>query len=157
MEVNRWERGRLEIDRLLADGELEHVTADREVATSLLESATEHLRSAAMLIDTDLEGAYAILYDAARKACSALLEVQGLRATSRGGHIAVREAVIAQFGSATGGDPLRAFDRLRRRRNDTEYPGGASSLNREEVDEALDRATSIVEYANSLIAHLPVY
>ena len=43
-------------------------------------------------------GAYQPPYDALRKAAAALLAVQGLRATSRGGHIAIQDAVRAQFG-----------------------------------------------------------
>lgn len=38
-----------------------------------------------------------------------------------GCHIALREAVDAQFGGLPGAQPLRAFDRLRRRRNTVEY------------------------------------
>jgi hypothetical protein len=43
----------------------------------------------------DLPGAYQLAYDALRKSAASLLEVQGLRATSRGGHIAIQDAVIA--------------------------------------------------------------
>jgi hypothetical protein len=54
------------------------------------------------------------------KARRALLEAQGLRATSRGGHIAVQDAVVAQFGSSIRA--LRSFSRLRRARNGFECP-----------------------------------
>ena len=37
--------------------------------------------------------------DALRKSAASLLEAQGLRATSRGGHLAVQEVVTAQFGA----------------------------------------------------------
>jgi hypothetical protein len=114
----RWEEGRGVVERLLDDGELEQVSPDLNSSRSLLESARRHLSSARKIRDSDPEGAYAALYDAARKACASLLETQGLRATSRGGHVALREAVVAQFASLTGGDVLRSFDRLRRRRND---------------------------------------
>jgi hypothetical protein len=87
----------------------------------------------------------------------ALLEAQGLRATSRGGHIAVRDAVNAQFGDLSGGQALRPFDRLRRRRHDIEYPDSATSVDADEVEEALRRAQDMVEFANKLIDHLPVY
>jgi hypothetical protein len=106
---------------------------------------------------SDPEGAYAALYDAARKSCAALLEAQGLRATSRGGHVAVRDAVEAQFSGLMGGDALRSFDRLRRRRNDIEYPEGDAGVDVDEVDEALERAEVIVAYAARVIDDLPVY
>jgi hypothetical protein len=51
---------------------------------------------------------------------SDLPEALGLRATSRGGHIAVQDAVTAQLGSTIRA--LRSFSRLRRARNSLEYP-----------------------------------
>jgi len=68
----------------------------------------------------DLQGAYQLAYDALRKSAASLLEAQGLRATSRGGHIAVQDAVTAPFGSSIW--TLRSFSRLRRARNSFEYP-----------------------------------
>jgi hypothetical protein len=68
----------------------------------------------------DLPGGYQLAYDALRKSAASLLEAQGLRATSRGGHIAVQDAAIAQFGSSIRA--LRSFSRIRRARNSFEYP-----------------------------------
>lgn len=123
----------------------------------MVEIARRHLDSARKIRDGDPEGAYAALYDAARKACAALLEAQGLRATSRGGHIAVHDTVLAQFGSLSGGEVLRSFGRLRRRRNEVEYPIGVSRIDADEVDEALARAAEIVDYAERLVPELPVF
>jgi hypothetical protein len=81
----RWEQGRGEIERLLDDGELQRVVADVDAAAQMVQAAGRHLDSARKVRDDGPEGAYAVLYDAARKACAALLETQGLRATSRGG------------------------------------------------------------------------
>lgn len=153
----RWEEGREVVERLLADGELARISADLASAKSLLESARRHLASARKIRESDPEGAYAALYDAARKASAALLEAQGLRATSRGGHVAVREAVLAQFGALSGGQVLRAFDRLRRRRNDIEYPDGDSGIDLDEVDEALARSQEMVKFAEKLVEHLPLF
>jgi len=153
----RWEQGRGVVDQLIAGGELERVTPDRDTAKKLLASARRHLSSSRKIRASDSEGGYAALYDAARKACAGLLEAQGLRATSRGGHVALREAVEAQFASLTGGAVLRSFDRLRRRRNDIEYPGGDSGIDLDEVDEALVRADEIVSYAEKLVDELPVF
>jgi hypothetical protein len=63
-------------------------------------------------------------YDAARKAATALLTHQGLRPTTAGGHIAVAEAVRAQFPGVPG---LASLDRLRRRRNQADYPNLAAT------------------------------
>lgn len=153
----KWEEGRSAVERLLAARELERVSADPNAAKKLIDSAHRHLDSARKIRVSDPEGAFAALYDAARKSCAALLEVQGLRATSRGGHVAVRDAVVAQFASLAGGDALRSFDRLRRRRNDIEYPAGDSGVDTDEVDEALERAEGIVAYAEKVIDTLPIF
>lgn len=153
----KWEEGRTAVEQLLAARELERVSADPNAAKKLIDSAHRHLDSARKIRVSDPEGAFAALYDAARKSCAALLEAQGLRATSRGGHVAVREAVVAQFASLAGGDALRSFDRLRRRRNDIEYPTGDSGVDTDEVDEALERAEGIVAYAEKVIDTLPVF
>lgn len=153
----RWEEGRQTVERLINDGELQQITADLEGARALLQSAHRHLTSAATIRQTDLEGAYAALYDAARKACAALLEAQGLRATRRGGHVALRDAVFAQFADLSGGAVVQRFDRMRRRRNDIEYPSADSGIDLAEVDEALARSTEIVDFAEKLIDNLPVF
>ena len=51
-----------------------------------------------MLVETDPEGAYTLLYDASRLALTAALAVQGLRPTTRGGHVVVGDALRAQRG-----------------------------------------------------------
>lgn len=96
------ERGRSDIERLLADGELERVTPSDEITTRLLTDAEAHIRLASRGVSDDPAGALQLSYDAARKASAALLAVQGLRATTRGGHIAVIDAVRAQFNDRGG-------------------------------------------------------
>lgn len=117
----RWQQGRAVIDGMLERREVERVPPSREHADRLLAQARDHLGSAELVAETDAVGAYQMLYDAARKALCAILENEGLRATSRGGHIAVYEAIIAQLDPPLG-PVLRPFDRMRRRRNDAEYP-----------------------------------
>lgn len=94
-------------------------------------------------------------YDAARKACSALLAQQGLRATSRGGHIAVRDVTRAQFGGGPRGRVLREFDAMRRRRKDAEYPqDSGDAIDADEVRAVLPKARAIVDYAATLLPNL---
>jgi hypothetical protein len=117
-----WERGRKDIERLIADGELERVTPSDEVATRLLADANAHIALASKGIEDDPAGALQLSYDAARKASAALLAVQGLRATTRGGHIAVIDAVKAQFNDRGGMEIFGRLHPLRRRRNRTRVP-----------------------------------
>jgi HEPN domain-containing protein len=116
-----WEAGSERILELISAGELGQVPPDTKLARRMLADAGRHLATAAAAQSTgDLPGAYQLAYDALRKSAASLLEAEGLRATSRGGHIAVQDAVIAQFGSSIRA--LRSFSRLRRARNSFEYP-----------------------------------
>ncbi|GAA1504110.1 hypothetical protein GCM10009677_40280 [Sphaerisporangium rubeum] len=117
----RWTLGEDTIRRLLTERELQRVQLARETAKTMLAAAESHLASVGKIRDDDPEGAYTLCYDAARKACAALLQAQGLRATSAGGHIALKDAVVAQFASTPEGRPLRRLDQMRRRRNVVEY------------------------------------
>jgi HEPN domain-containing protein len=116
-----WETGSERIRELVNGGELGQVPPDTELARRMLADARRHLATATAAESTgDLAGAFQLAYDALRKSAAGLLEAQGLRATSRGGHIAVQDAVIAQFGPSIRA--LRSFSRLRRARNSFEYP-----------------------------------
>jgi len=102
-----WQPGRDRIAALIEAAELQRVTADADIARLLLNDAGRHLAtSAAGLSSRDLSGAYQLAYDALRKSAASLLEAQGLRLTSRGGHIAIQEAVQAQFWLDSRGVPV---------------------------------------------------
>src|SRR5262252_4066427 len=109
--MTTWRRGRTAIERLLGTGELEQVPPSPDVADRLLAAAVAHLGLARKGVDDDPDGAFQLGYDAARKACAALLTVQGLRATTQGGHVAVQQAVYEQFAGPNG---MPVFGRLSR-------------------------------------------
>src|ERR1700722_9797458 len=118
-----WKQGRETIQGMIKNGRVERVPPSREHADKLLAQARAHLHLATSGAAPDIDpvGAYQLVYDAARKALAAILENQGLRATSRGGHIAVLGALKAQLDPPMGA-VLRPFDRMRRMRNEAEYP-----------------------------------
>lgn len=138
------------IERLLDQRHLEHVPADAETVTALLDAARRHVASARALVGSDNEGAYALAYDAARKSATALLAHQGLRPMSAGGHIVLVEATRAQFPDVRG---LSDLDMLRRRRNQAEYPdpAGYSRVTSDEVEEAIEAAGDALDAATRLI------
>ncbi len=117
----------------------------------LLESARRHVATGRTATTNDPEGSFSLAYDAARKAASALLAHQGLRGTTAGGHIVIVEAMNAQFPGVAG---LKSIDRLRRRRNQAEYPDPANydPVTTEESEDALIVATDCIEAASRLIA-----
>jgi hypothetical protein len=146
-----WERGRADIDQLLTDGQLERVTPSDEVASRLLANAEAHIALASKGVEDDPAGALQLSYDAARKASAALLAAQGLRATTRGGHIAVIDAVRAQFNDRGGIEVFGKLHRLRRRRNTTEYPDSDSpTVTDDDARQALSIAQETVEAARKL-------
>jgi hypothetical protein len=146
-----WESGRDRIADLLVRGELERVTPDAAVAERLLADAAKHLTTAATGEDGgDLAGAYQLAYDALRKSAAALLAVQGLRATSRGGHIAIQDAVAAQFGNTVRA--FRSFSRIRRARNSFEYPDtDTPGPSPDDVRDAIGAATKAQQAATTIL------
>lgn len=142
-----WKRGRETVERLLEDSELERVAPSADLATRLMEDAAAHLESADAIKSVDPTGAYQLAYDAARKACSALLALQGLRATTGGGHVAVQDTVREQFGPV-----FAPYARMRRRRRDSEYPDvNTPSVTAADAEEGIAQATDMVDAAAKLI------
>lgn len=147
-----WERGRADIERLLGDGELERVAPSAPVAARLLADAIAHVNLASKGIDDDPAGALQLSYDACRKSCAALLAIQGLRATTRGGHIAVIDAAKSQFNDRGGMEVFGRLHALRRRRNRTEYPDlDSPGVDPSDATQALDTARTVLDGARRLI------
>lgn len=143
-----WRPGAEMVERLLTAGELELVTPDEATARRLISNATKHLGTSAAALETDdLAGAYQLAYDALRKSAAALLAVQGLRATTRGGHIAIQDSVAAQFGASV--QAFKSYGRIRRARNDFEYPD--SDTHGPTVDDVRD-AISVASQARDAAA-----
>jgi uncharacterized protein (UPF0332 family) len=147
----RWRKGEDTINALVERGHLQQVTADTDTAETLVATSERHVQSAASLVDSDPEAAFSLAYDAARKATTALLAHQGLRPTTAGGHIAVVDAINAQFPGVAG---LKSLDRLRRRRNQAEYPdpAGYDPITTDEATEALEAARATITAARRLLA-----
>ncbi|MEV7777686.1 hypothetical protein [Kitasatospora sp. NPDC088351] len=155
--MNRWEQGRATVDDLIQRREVERVPASAEHAQAELAQSRQHLASAKLLLDVDPVGAYSLAYDAARKALAAVLMNQGLRATSRGGHVAVYETVKAQLDPPLGG-VLRPFSRMRIRRNESEYRSAeAPAITPEEVSGDLPKAQAIIDLAEKAMPHMSRY
>ena len=148
-----WQQGRAVIDRLLQHGELEKVAPNPDFASASLDLCDKHIAAAQVVLTTDPVGAVSLAYDASRKALAAMLLAQGLRPTRRGGHIAVTDAASAQL------DPPnrigRQVDRIRRLRNDNEYPDVATPLaSTSEADDAIAVAIDAVQAARLVLPHL---
>lgn len=144
MSNGRWPVGEAEVQNLIDEGELEEVAPSEEHADLLMRQAETHLASAPALLPSDPPGAFAVLYDAARKSLGAVLAKQGLRATNKNGHRATQEAIGAQLGPNVS-KVVRPFRSLRVRRHDAEYPGlDTPEVTVDEAKDALDDARGIV-------------
>lgn len=144
-----WARGMVEIEALLRDGDLHRIPPNPSHVAFLLEDAQRSLAAAQTTLAVHPPAAFELGYSAARKACAALLAAQGLRPTSRGGHVAVERAVRAQFGGAHS--VFERYGELRRRRHDAEYPSvdTAPLLEVDAVD-GLALASAIIDAAERL-------
>jgi hypothetical protein len=132
-----------ELDELIAEGVIEAVAADPETARVELEQARLHVESAAQIAERDPVAAFAIGYDATRKALSAHMRSRGYRVTKGKGH----HARTGRYALAAIDDPgleehLQAFDELRQLRNQSEYD--ALLLAPDDVTDALARADAII-------------
>ena len=109
------------VESLIAAGRLTRISRDRQLINQLLEQAQLHVQSAELLVGSDDSiAAFQIAYDAVRKSCAALLAYHGLRATSRGGHLALFECIAELTDELY--EYVADFDMLRQQRNSYEYP-----------------------------------
>jgi hypothetical protein len=79
-----------------------------------------HLDASEQIRHIDLDGSYQLLYDSARKSLTSIFALHGLKPTALGGHSILHDAIIKCI-SPEEVMNFRKFDRLRRRRNFTEY------------------------------------
>ena len=132
-----------ELDDLVAEGAIERVTPDPETARVEFDQARLHAETAATIAGRDPVAAFAIGYDAVRKALSAHMRQRGYRLTRGAGHHArTGRYAIAAIDDPTLEDHLDAFDELRQIRNQSEYD--ALLLDTDEVTDALDHADAII-------------
>jgi hypothetical protein len=111
-------------------------------------SRRSNFRRRAPLSTMIRQGPLQLAYDAARKAALALLTAQGLRATTNGGHKATAEAAAAQFDGT-----FDRLDRMRRRRNDAEYPDiDTPDVTDDDANDAIESAQRMHDAAVALIA-----
>lgn len=150
----RWPEGAAEIEDMLDRGELEFVDPSTAHAELLMKQVDGHLAAAEPLVLEHPPSAFALLYDGARKAMTALLARQGLRPTRAGGHLAVQEAVEAQLGRNTR-HLVRPFRDLRRRRHESEYPSLEDPpVTTDEAQDGLEDAREIVDVMRRMLPHV---
>jgi hypothetical protein len=136
-----WQQGHETITLLIRQGHLERISGEAANGQYLIDQARQRITTAATILEADPVSAYNIAYDGVRQAATGLLVQQGLRPKAEGGHIAVVEAVRAQFG-----EPFLYFNAMRRRRNKLEYP-----QSQEDVAVDLDAAKEAIAYVQRTV------
>ena len=141
-----------DLDELVADGRIELVPADVPAAAALLEEAARHLSSAAAIASTDPNGAYSLLYDAARKAVTAHMLARGYRVAGGrlGGHEAVVRYAEASLSESPYSEHVAQLDRMRRARNRSEY--GFATFGARQLEADLQHARGIVAAVRANLA-----
>lgn len=148
-----WQSGRQEVNAALRAGELQQVIGGQAAGDGWITDARRKHETARRISEDDPETAYVTAYDAARFALVGVLAQQGLRATQKGGHLAVEQAVRAQFGPS-----FVTFSTLRRRRAELEYPSyPGEKVEQEELLDALRTVGEIIDGAAQLLPHLTIF
>ena len=159
--MTRWRTGERTVHFLISRGRLESfeagdlaLLADAQVARAARRvdaTATAALRMG------DVDGAYAAAYDAYRMAGESLLARQGLRATGGdGAHMAVEDAVSAQFAADIAAFAKPTFERLRRTRHTAQYfDPSAAPITEADASWAIGRARAAVSGVKVLLAESP--
>lgn len=132
-----------EVAKLVDEGVIRPAEADLRGARTELATARVHLETAAAIASRDPAAAYAIAYDAARKAIAAHMRARGLRVgKGPGAHTRISVYAAAALDGHGIDEQLERYDELRRVRNQSEYD--ALLVDEADVSDALDRAAAIV-------------
>lgn len=127
-----------------------------ELADALISRAALRVETtaAAALAGGDVDGAYVAAYDAYRMTAESLLARQGLRATGGdGSHMAVEDAVAAQFAADIPEFAKPTFERFRRTRHSAQYfDPDAAPLTELDAAWGIAKATAAVSRSRVLLA-----
>jgi hypothetical protein len=157
----RWARGERTVVFLVTQNRLESFEAEDlgALADTLIRRARLRLgtTAAAALEGGDVDGAYVAAYDAYRMTAESLLARQGLRATGGdGSHMAVEDAVSAQFAADIPAFAKPTFERFRRMRHQAQYfDPSAAPITRPDAEWAIEKAMAAVSATTGLLAASP--
>jgi hypothetical protein len=155
--VGRWPKGERTVEFLVSRGRLESVEAPdlAVLANALIGRAALRLEATATaaLKNGDVDGAFAAAYDSYRMAAESLLACQGLRATGGdGSHMAVEDAVAAQFSAEIQAFAKPTFERLRRVRHTAQYfDPSAAPISAADAAWAIEKAAAALSGVRELL------
>ena len=157
----RWAKGEQTVQFLVDRNRLESFEADDLAALTEALIGRAVLRvettATAALAGGDVDGAFVAAYDGYRMTAEALLARQALRATGGdGSHMAVEDAVSAQFGAEIPAFTKPTFERLRRSRHAAQYfDPSAAPLTESDATWAIGKAKEALSGVKALLAATP--
>ena len=157
----RWAKGERTVQFLVDRNRLESFEAEDLAALTEALIGRAVLRvettATAALAGGDVDGAFVAAYDAYRIAAETLLARQALRATGGdGSHMAVEDAVSAQFGAEIPAFTKPIFERLRRARHAAQYfDPSAAPLTTSDATWAIGKAKEALSEVKALLAATP--
>jgi hypothetical protein len=157
----RWTSGEQTVQFLVDRNRLESFEAEdlAALAEDLIARAVLRVETTATaaLAGGDVDGAYVAAYDGYRMAAEALLARQALRATGGdGSHMAVEDAVSAQFRAEIPAVTKPIFERFRRARHSAQYfDPSASPLTESDSAWAIGKAREALSGVKALLAASP--
>lgn len=156
----RWDKGERTVRYLVERARLETFEAEdlAPLAKTLIVRAARRIETtAAAALAGGAYGAYVAAYDAYRMAAESLLARQGLRATGGdGSHMAVEDAVAAQFAADIPEFAKSTFERLRRTRHSAQYfDPEAAPITESDASWAIEKAMAVVSGVSELLASSP--
>lgn len=145
--MSPWNQGVAVVDDLIAQGRLARLHGAASGVAALMRRAGQELRTAESVLERDPQTAYIVAYDAVKHAGMALLAEQNLRPTAERSHETIEIALTAQFPGV-----FTDFRKLRRRRNELDYPVGEDDFaEAAESTKALAQATALVTKSQTLL------
>ena len=157
----RWASGEQTVQFLVDRNRLESFEAEDlgSLAEALIGRAVLRVETTATaaLAGGDVDGAFVAAYDGYRMTAEALLARQALRATGGdGSHMAVEDAVSAQFGATIPAFAKPTFERFRRARHAAQYfDPSAAPLTTPDAEWAIGKAKEVLLGVKALLAASP--
>ncbi len=159
--MGRWAKGEPTVQFLVDRNRLEAFEAEdlAGLTDALIGRAVLRVETtaSAALAGGDVDGAFVASYDGYRMAAEVLLARQALRATGGdGSHMAVEDAVSAQFGTEIPAFAKPTFERFRRARHAAQYfDPSVAPLTASDAEWAIGKAQEALSGVKALLAASP--
>lgn len=150
--------GRAEVEALLSEGKVALCPNDADGSRRLLARARKHVATARLLVGSDTETAADALHAANRKACEAVLLIQGLESTKDGGHTASIRVVREQTRTGRRARPeLAVYETVRQLRHSGDYGNLVDDIHPDDITGNIPGVEALIDMCERLLEVMPVF